>query len=517
MGGDAFAEVVPDELDHTNTFQNVVAWTAFIVVIWFLAFPRPVRWLPLGRSLAPLLGAAFVVACGVLTPSEAFSSIDGDTMLLLMGMMLIASCLSRRRLSVLLSETFVILSKRVSSRFGEKTSSGVSLTFLSFCSSVGSVLLTNDGACVFLGDPALHLIHQKESVAQLQEVVVLLAVCTCANISSSCVLTGNPQNAIIGAHSGLVFWRFTMLMIVPCLVSLLVNLLLLIVANSVWAQTESRFMRLIQRRTTEPIQQPQSHSIVELSVIVSTPELDGSDPEATDNSCQESEQTQQDECQEVSSAFKGQRWVFVLHWILIVVSIFSMVLLLFLGFSVGWTILSTALVLCMMDAIVSFDDPSFIFQNIRWPILCMFGGLFILTSAITKTKTLTTIWSLLDSHIGSLDSFTSIALFGVSVVVLSNLIGNVPVVMLVAPLLEQGENNNARSWLLLAWFSTIAGNLTLVGSAANLIVAETSPHTSTVLNFWRYFAFGPLSTFLVLATGTPLIILFEYLFSSSPA
>jgi len=309
-----------------------------------------------------------------------------------------------------------------------------------------------------------------------------------------------------------------MLMIVPCVVSLLVNLLLLIVANSVWDQTESRFMRLIGRQTVKPIAQPQSPSIVELSVVISTPELDESDLQVTDNSCQDPEHEQHNDLREqVPFAFEGQKWVFVLHWILIIVSIFSMVILLFLGFSVGWTILSTALVLCMMDAIVSFEDPSLIFQNIRWPILCMFGGLFILTSAITKTKTLTTIWSLLDTHIGSLDSFSSIALFGASVVLLSNLIGNVPVVMLVAPLLEQGENNNARSWLLLAWFSTIAGNLTLVGSAANLIVAETSPHTSTVLNFWRYFAFGPLSTLLVLATGTPLIILFESLFSSSPA
>lgn len=70
------------------------------------------------------------------------------------------------------------------------------------------------------------------------------------------------------------------------------------------------------------------------------------------------------------------------------------------------------------------------------------------------------------------------------------------------------EADVTKSWLILAWASTIAGNLTLVGSAANLIVCEkarTVPYLHYHLSFWRHFRFGFPATLLIVSIGLPMI------------
>ena len=65
-----------------------------------------------------------------------------------------------------------------------------------------------------------------------------------------------------------------------------------------------------------------------------------------------------------------------------------------------------------------------------------------------------------------------------------------------------------KAWLILAWVSTTAGNLSLLGSAANIIVCEQasqSPHLGYNLSFWSHLKFGVPSTLIVTAIGLTLI------------
>ena len=65
-----------------------------------------------------------------------------------------------------------------------------------------------------------------------------------------------------------------------------------------------------------------------------------------------------------------------------------------------------------------------------------------------------------------------------------------------------------KAWLILAWVSTVAGNLTLVGSAANLIVSEQARRAKVMgynLSFWNHLRFGLPATLIVIAVGLPLI------------
>jgi Na+/H+ antiporter NhaD/arsenite permease-like protein len=63
-------------------------------------------------------------------------------------------------------------------------------------------------------------------------------------------------------------------------------------------------------------------------------------------------------------------------------------------------------------------------------------------------------------------------------------------------------------WLTLAAASTLAGNLTLLGSVANLIVAESAHRRKVELTFWEYTKAGAIITVLTLVISTVWLQLF---------
>ena len=83
---------------------------------------------------------------------------------------------------------------------------------------------------------------------------------------------------------------------------------------------------------------------------------------------------------------------------------------------------------------------------------------------------------------------------------LSNLISNVPAVMLLRPVVVNLADPRV-GWLTVAAASTLAGNLTLLGSVANLLVAETAALWRVDLSFWEYFKPGVLITLVTLAVS----------------
>lgn len=134
--------------------------------------------------------------------------------------------------------------------------------------------------------------------------------------------------------------------------------------------------------------------------------------------------------------------------------------------------------------------PQRVLKDVDWGILVMFSGLFILTRSLQSLNLLTHVapWV---SHPAGLVSVTT---------VLSNLISNVPAVLLLQSLIERDD---LRSWLLLAVSSTLAGNLTLFGAVANLITAEAAAGQGHPLTFWAHLKFGvPLTLIsLLIAYG----------------
>jgi Na+/H+ antiporter NhaD/arsenite permease-like protein len=89
---------------------------------------------------------------------------------------------------------------------------------------------------------------------------------------------------------------------------------------------------------------------------------------------------------------------------------------------------------------------------------------------------------------------------------LSNLVSNVPAVLLFKSVVPTfGEP--VRAWLLLAMASTLAGNLTILGSVANLIVVERARDAGIPVGFLEYSKVGVPVTLLTLLVGWLLLVL----------
>lgn len=136
-----------------------------------------------------------------------------------------------------------------------------------------------------------------------------------------------------------------------------------------------------------------------------------------------------------------------------------------------------------------------IFRKIDWGLLTFFAGLFVVTHSLEVQGWTTRLFE-------SLSGLASLGLvpFGMVTVVLSNLISNVPTVLLLKELVPGFADPN-RAWLMLAASSTLAGNLTLLGSVANLIMAELSAKNGVRLGFWEYLKVGLPVTLLTLGVA----------------
>jgi Na+/H+ antiporter NhaD/arsenite permease-like protein len=137
--------------------------------------------------------------------------------------------------------------------------------------------------------------------------------------------------------------------------------------------------------------------------------------------------------------------------------------------------------------------PQKIYIEIDWPLLVMFVGLFVVVAGFDKMVLTPEI----SSAVGRLRLDNAAVLAGVTAV-LSNIVSNVPAVLLLKPFVPNLDDAQ-RAWLIIAMTATLAGNFTLVGSVANLIVAQRAKARGVEIGFWAYFRVGaPLSVITIL-------------------
>ena len=136
-----------------------------------------------------------------------------------------------------------------------------------------------------------------------------------------------------------------------------------------------------------------------------------------------------------------------------------------------------------------------IYAEIDWSLLLMFTGLFVIVAgAEQRLLTPQVIGAVARLHLQRVWALTGVT------AVLSNLVSNVPAVLVLRPFVA-ALANPARAWLVVAMASTLAGNFTLLGSIANLIVAEKAARRGVVIGFRIYFLLGAPVTVITLALG----------------
>ena len=142
--------------------------------------------------------------------------------------------------------------------------------------------------------------------------------------------------------------------------------------------------------------------------------------------------------------------------------------------------------------------PEKVFVEINWNLLTFFAGLFVVVGAAREAGLADRVFTLL--HAREAHSTASLALVSA---ILSNVVSNVPAVMLFTHMIPSLPDPT-RAWLTLAMSSTLAGNLTLLGSIANLIVAEGARRTAPI-SFVEYLKVGVPVTVVTLLAGVLLL------------
>jgi Na+/H+ antiporter NhaD/arsenite permease-like protein len=140
-------------------------------------------------------------------------------------------------------------------------------------------------------------------------------------------------------------------------------------------------------------------------------------------------------------------------------------------------------------------DPHKVYEEVDWGLLVLFVGLFIIVGGAENSGI---VGHLL--NVARYGNLQNTAVFAAVVAIISNIVSNVPAVMLLKSLVP-GLANPHTAWLVLAMASTLAGNLTITGSVANIIVVETAKN-DVHIGFWDYFRVGLPVTVLTLLFGT---------------
>jgi Na+/H+ antiporter NhaD/arsenite permease-like protein len=140
-----------------------------------------------------------------------------------------------------------------------------------------------------------------------------------------------------------------------------------------------------------------------------------------------------------------------------------------------------------------------IYAEIDWTLLLMFAGLFVVVAGFERMV----LTPQVAAAIGGLH-LASAPVLSLITAVLSNIVSNVPAVLVLRPFVAHLPDPG-RAWLIVAMASTLAGNFTILGSVANLIVVSRARARRVEIGFGTYFIVGGPLTLLTILAGVLLL------------
>jgi len=184
-------------------------------------------------------------------------------------------------------------------------------------------------------------------------------------------------------------------------------------------------------------------------------------------------------------------------------------LLLFAAAVIGW-LAGGSLPLVAITAgaamvMVARRDPAYAIDRVEWSLLLFFASLFVVMRGLERTGAVAWIDAQALALVGQGSPWRAASAASGAMIVLSNLISNVPAVILwksTVPTLPHPDV----AWRIVAMSSTFAGNLLLIGSMANLIVAERAEQRGVRIGFGEYARIGVPVTLITIAWGVIVIV-----------
>jgi Na+/H+ antiporter NhaD/arsenite permease-like protein len=412
----------------------ILALVIFLVTYVLISVRRFGK-LNLERPAVALFGAALMVLFGVVAADQALAAIQLDILGLLLGMMIIVVSLELCGFFTWVSVRMIRASKN-QFQF---------LILVMLVTALLSALILND-TVVLLFTP---IVIKACRLIKANPIPFLVAEAISANIGSVATPVGNPQNAFIATQSHIVFSEFTGKLLPITLLCLLIAIVL------VWLIFRKELIDGCERRGRYWLCE-KSKPIDTSNVILEI------DPRP------------------VHPSVYFVLGVLVLVFVGFVLSPYINLPLAMVAFIGG------ASVLMLLPIFNRSIQPVEVLRKVDWTLIIFFVGLFIVLKGVETSGLLAEMMNTFQASSGS--GLTSIPGLTGFCAILSNLISNVPAVMLLSPFVASVGSNNL--WLALVTSSTLAGNATILGAAANVIVVETGNKMGVEISLWQFMKAG---------------------------
>jgi Na+/H+ antiporter NhaD/arsenite permease-like protein len=178
----------------------------------------------------------------------------------------------------------------------------------------------------------------------------------------------------------------------------------------------------------------------------------------------------------------------------------------FVGFLSGLNLAWTAMTGAALVMVLARRDTHDVLKLVDWHLLVFFVALFIVVDGLSDTGLPNAIYRRLEPIFGSTAPAQAWNLAWFSVAG-SNVFSNVPFVLVAGNWIVRFTEPDLM-WKVLALATTFAGNLTIIGSVANMIVVE-SARDHIQVGFWDYARFGVPITIVTTGAGVILLLLFR--------
>jgi Na+/H+ antiporter NhaD/arsenite permease-like protein len=399
--------------------------------------------LRLDRTGVALLGAIAIVGLGDLSPQDAAAAIHLPTILLLFGFMVVSA-------QMRLGGFYAAVTRRIAAL---PVAPPALLALVVATAAALSAVFSNDIVCLAMAP----VLVQACVARRLDPVPFLLALACAANIGSAATLIGNPQNMLIGEVLGLSFGGYA-LDALPVVAASLVLL---------WA--------LLRRSLAQDGPAPAGHA----------PAAD--EAKGLRGAARATTVADAGPAFDAWQSAKG-------------LAVAGALMLVFLA--TDWPRDVATLVGAGLLLLSQRFHTREVTALIDWDLLVLFMSLFVVNHALAQTGMTAAAVAALQAQ--GLDLAHTGVLFGATLV-LSNLVSNVPAVMLLLPAvgLSGADGGLAAhdAGLVLALVSTLAGNLLIVGSIANIIVVDAARRQGVVIDWRRHARTGVPVTLATLAVA----------------
>ncbi len=394
-----------------------------------------------------------MVIFGILTPEEAFHSIDFETIILLMGMMMIMD-ISRR------SEIF----NWISTKLAEKTKGNPLLIFLIFLFFTGlfSAFLDNVTTIIVIVPITIALTKGMG----IDPKPYIIGEIMLSNIGGALTLVGDPPNILIGSAAGLSFNEFVINLWPPILGSVIAVMAILTVIN--W-------------RKIKPISKNLKKLFLSHILLKKI------------------------KYQFYKKTLK-KRFIAITLAIL-VLTILGFVFQKTLGLSVGVIAMASAMILLLFTTSeVKFHET---LLKIEWPTLLFFAGLFIIAAGLEATGFLEVISQ---NIVGITDNFTYLLLIILwATGIISIFLNNIPFIAVMIPVITDMQLNMAPEQAMLLWWALalgacLGGNGTIIGASANVVGVSIAEKEHVNISFLSYMKTAlPLTVITLIISSAYLV------------